>query len=1143
MDKLRDMAATGVRIGSGWGASIPAMVPGLGSLAGAGIAGAGEGAAELIEGSPLSPARMGVEAALGAVPLGGIFKAGRVAQSAMRSGALSGAGTLMRQQARGEDVNLREAGSAALIGAATGGVLGHMTGGAPKGPAPEYDVIEQAGGKTGYIQRTPPPSAPPVDPRTAYFAKQGLNPPTAPGRMASAQGELPFGTPEPSVGGGVPTPYGIPAAASNRPSAKAAIAEEAKARAAEATATEEAARAQAIQESIEAGNLTPGAPRISESISAPLPGGGTIRRSIPYKPPVEDQIDDLLGGAGKSVAGRRVIEDIPTPPAEGPITAPVTPSAPTSAEEAFQAWRQRVGLPDTQSTRRDFPWGLVGGETIVERPPTTQASPLEELFTPTPVSPRAPTLKQQAQEESLNALKARLGMEDGPQAAGPVTQDSIQRAKDAAAAERAAYEASKRPGGGAVSAGQGVTTAPEGPVLVPELVQEPSVAPQAVVDVWEEAANAATPVGRGRSIGATPQLPAGPEPESQSALARFFKTRVDAAGQANRDVKAAKAAGEEVNPLARAYTGVSLQNAGLARESELFAKPGEIDPALSRLKNFLTKDLSPEITEKFPPGPRITTTAPGPVEGYVPRTGGMNIAEQVKEAQETLRRAAAEQTLPGQGTPVPPPAPGVSQTSKAREAALAARKAKREAAPPVEPQLNPKELAAKFRELGREDLAQQIESQASKLGGETGAVDVATLAMLLRAGVGAGVGGALGGAAGHPLLGAIGGAAAGAFGPAALSSAAGHLRAAGVPAEVVASLPDDVQAAGVKETAKKIWHTLPQLQRFNYLMDLEGLPANAVVGPYGSAVMAAIEHGLSGDARGWAALKLLSPQRFAQEMKASLAEAGRLIAEGEMGRAETAASLFKKTIKVPGLPESVHPLQVPGQMMTSGDIAARNILHEAGFTEAEARRITLTSEPEAALPRGIANLGRGERDWSTPIGELMLPFKRTPANVWEQGFQRAPLVGFGVQSFRETPDPIKQQVIQQLMSTGVGVGTGVLGASVDPETARWMRRYVSNAGGQYSLPATVGFAAGQAIRGGKPAITEGVKAGINQLPLPTTQPISELVAFLSGEGRAPRGIAPPAVRDTFFPPTPTTSSTGGYDALPGVPSLRSLRGR
>src|SRR5258707_6959249 len=100
MDKLRDLAATGVRIGSGWGASIPAMEPGLGTLAGGAIGGLGEGAAELIEGSPLSVPRMAAEAGMGMVPLGKVFKAGKVAQSAIRSGLMSGGGTAMRELSR-----------------------------------------------------------------------------------------------------------------------------------------------------------------------------------------------------------------------------------------------------------------------------------------------------------------------------------------------------------------------------------------------------------------------------------------------------------------------------------------------------------------------------------------------------------------------------------------------------------------------------------------------------------------------------------------------------------------------------------------------------------------------------------------------------------------------------------------------------------------------------------------------------------------------------------------------------------------------------------------------------------------------------------------------------------------------------------
>jgi len=411
--------------------------------------------------------------------------------------------------------------------------------------------------------------------------------------------------------------------------------------------------------------------------------------------------------------------------------------------------------------------------------------------------------------------------------------------------------------------------------------------------------------------------------------------------------------------------------------------------------------------------------------------------------------------------------------------------------------------------------AEELASLSKRAKGEAGFVDPALLARGGLAGLGALAGGVAGGAVGHPFLGMAAGAVGGALTPNIVGKV---LSGMGAPPDAVqagmetlmshsagtpgAPAPDP---AKIQDTAKKIFAAIPQAMRFNYLADVTGLPANAWFGPYGSAMMAGIEHMLAGDPRGVALLSKLSPVRFLQEYKKSFQEAGELIAAGEAGRAETSI--------VPGGGITAKVLELPGQTMTAGDVAARRILQEAGFTEDEARTITLTSEPEALTFRRLANLSKG-----SPLLQILQPFARTPANIAEQGFRRTPLIGFINQMYRETPDPLRQQIAQQGLGLAEMLGAGAVGSQVDPETSRGLRTYLTNLGGQYSLPANIGFAVGQAIRSGKPLGPAAVGAAAGQgLPLPTIGPALEWGKFLTEGGTPPGGMIPRDLRELLFP--------------------------
>jgi hypothetical protein len=385
---------------------------------------------------------------------------------------------------------------------------------------------------------------------------------------------------------------------------------------------------------------------------------------------------------------------------------------------------------------------------------------------------------------------------------------------------------------------------------------------------------------------------------------------------------------------------------------------------------------------------------------------------------------------------------------------------------------------------------------------ESGGMDP-RLAMRL----GLGAAGAAAGAAfdpfDDPIASAIAGGALGAISPDIINKL-GSMRSPDAIQQV-----QETTGENTKSMARKIFEFLPQLQRFNYLASWTGLPANALAGPYGSALFASLESSLAGDPRGTAALKhLANPINFIKELKGAWPEATELIGRAE-GRPLVGPGEHPITA-ITNHPEKI--TEVPGAMMTTGDVAARRILERFGFSPEEARVITLTSEPE--LMPSVARLGKGAGALE-PLVQLMFPFKRTPVNILEQGIKRLPGIGGLVPQNKIVADSMRLRLTQQGLGAAVGAGGYAVGSSVDPETAKWLRRYVSNFGGQYSLPASLGFSAGQAVRAGKPAITGAIKEIPRSFPLPTTEPITEWAKFITDPSvkTIPRGAYPVAVKE------------------------------
>jgi len=94
------------------------------------------------------------------------------------------------------------------------------------------------------------------------------------------------------------------------------------------------------------------------------------------------------------------------------------------------------------------------------------------------------------------------------------------------------------------------------------------------------------------------------------------------------------------------------------------------------------------------------------------------------------------------------------------------------------------------------------------------------------------------------------------------------------------------------------------------------------------------------------------------------------------------------------------------------------------------------------------------------------------------------------------------------MGGGLGFGAEQLAENLDPQTAKSIKRYVTNAAGQYSLPVSLGFGIGQAIREGSKWQTGLTKEAAFAVPLPTSTPITAWTKFLTGDGPPPPGSYP-----------------------------------
>jgi hypothetical protein len=366
--------------------------------------------------------------------------------------------------------------------------------------------------------------------------------------------------------------------------------------------------------------------------------------------------------------------------------------------------------------------------------------------------------------------------------------------------------------------------------------------------------------------------------------------------------------------------------------------------------------------------------------------------------------------------------------------------------------------------------------------------------------MGLGAAGAFAGAAANPsdpitgaFLGLVGGASTGYFAP-SLLRAAQHNINSNTNLSPAARRKSELQLVEkMRDTFKNFsMQMLPEAYRASLLTSFPGLPINAYVGPWGSATMYAMENALMGDERGVKAFKELMSLKFFREHRSSWDEAKRAIAsahertEGVIGK--EGPLWFRKSAAI------------PAQIMTAGDIAARKILQGAGFTEAEARIATLTSEPISRMGKGIANLRktRGYDGKPSVLVNMLLPFYRTNVNQLEQGIMRMPIVGiFARKHWTGMPTPLKQAVVQGVISgsgTLAGFGFGyMIGDNLTPWENRQLLKFINNFGGAYGGTFAMGVVAGQGAAAGKdPAITAMDMAIQKDMPLPNPQLLNDM---------------------------------------------------
>jgi predicted methyltransferase len=1025
---LRNWLGTGVRLGTG-------IASAEGFWPGALISGAGELVAQGVEGSwdsvfrhPIDTAgknfgRIGVEAAIGAVPVGKIIKAGRVATSAAKNAAMTGVGDVGRQWAEGNF------------------------------DTPDTTLSDLVTGQT--------PHAPGWDMNRTLLAA-GIGGVTG-GAVGAFTGTKPLPKPEPPI---IESSGAVPRASKRDPSAH-----------------------------IPSGQREPNATRTGQIHSLPSPGG--------YKPPAQPAGPRPL--PGRTPYGR---------PAEPPPTDGFAAKRLEREQKLDTEFQDAIRAKDARLEQREFD----KLQTMFSHAMGQKASRVESLqrleddFANAMLEGEGRFAdrmgKQRMAEDSLDtqfqdALRAKNSAMDDEEAAQIVNDLMLDEMDEVGRGVRETFT-EKIPGGTRTS------SRVYAPKAIDEISEVTDAAGNTTARIDPDNAAAELSAGGGPSGAIGDLLSNLKDPVAikvydqlvlrgetpRAAYKRAFEAQQFRANKAiEAQMQSADAVQREV-PDVNPNPAASLQKL-LTPASKPLSRTAKQTVKQSAHPSFYDDGF--DALETAAPKPGQTPRAPG--QPPAAAQAKLAKAEQTyqPEALDELKRLSAIYNDPKT------PKAGRDEVGKQLRRLSNFMEGKGEFAPKGDGS-KPSWVAEQLNEVKK--LGQKLTpggGKAPKLSSEKGAASVEQLlSMALGLGGGA-AGAAIDSAEGDDSI--LDGAFIGAAGLGGAAIIAPKLLQA-----IGETNLDIGNAEAVTNAAKKVVAKLPQIQRSSLLLNPagveQGLPAlgaNAFAGPYGAVLTKAVEDIFKQDPRAFTLLKLAwNPAKFAKGMWESKDEALDALVRGEGNRAG---------VDGPGInPNSMVDvtLAAPGWAMTTGDVYARKLLKLAGYSDEEAKAATLTSEASEKFLRRQSDSAKGS--W---LGQMLFPFRRTLLNTVEQGAQRTPLAGFGMNKLSGRDVGTTEALVEQ----GLGLASGAAGyttaASIDDtKTRNNVRRYMSNAMGRYSLPNQIGWAMGDFKARNRDPLNAIVSEQTwnNLIPLPKAEVISDFlgagVKLAQGKADHPLDLVP-----------------------------------
>lgn len=1149
---LKPALATGLRvagpaigaIGGGiLGSAVPVVGTGAGAVGGGAFGGAaGEYLAQLLEGrgrdkkladlitgeepEPINLKRVGVSAALGAVPGSWMVRSGNPLVSAAIGSGLGYAGTAGYKAAEG--ASAREAldptqwsGTELLtgpvVGGAVGGAFGKLTKKVPStaAKAPKFEIETTAQTGPGTMTATGGKITPETRTKGATLkgAKLAEQKPVAPIPATAVKPTTPAPKP-PTPPAAAKVPYGRPAP----PLSKGALAVE-QGKVARDTKNLKAVEAWKARNDALKAKQAAEAEKLAENEAklAAIEAAKEGRKET--EPSISEGVTAKTPEGGRASMTTRFVK--PTPPKGTGATGVPLSDADTAA----------LGLPKTEPT-------VAAPTEVVEHPRAIRQAQLAEELP-------------------------------------PVTPDSIARAKEAAAVEAAQHEATqaafrkaevaKQVSEKATKARSGLRIAgkakpgaiPEGlraelknrgysdktlDKLTPEQAAD-ELAQELVVDA-EINTGLPTPVaGKAKPVPVENDIAykgyfVGKNPAGETVISRGGKE----VGRAKNNADAKLIIDSQL-PLQSPQADPLKLGA--------LPKPAPVDPSNARDLEFYGKSVVERAKQiqietgtptkmgvgwsvalrraaKEAKAAKTTPEAPKVLEGgAIPVRGEPKPAFTKNEAYSPEANARLDDIgakYRAATDPVEKRGLGaqMSEIKRAEKARIAAEK-------PVPPKAD---IVPGPAELTSDDLTKMTPDEQSKalaelvkrLKGEKGEIDPALLMKLTSTGVGAAAG-----AVTTPedrlkgtLLGGLAGFGAG--------TAAGKLASRG-----------GMTGSGrtVRELAQPVTGRAANYIRGGLLSDPRGMFINSVLGPGGSNFWGGVEELVKGT--------LTGDSVRAETGRKAIASAANI-----PGWLKTFSTKFDDALNklhdVEGRAGEIERIgertkwdkvvEFPATLMLTGDLTSAEKLTQSGIPEPLMRVFTNTAEPQRWLWKKIADFPRGE--YSAMV-RILAPFVRTAANIMESGTQRTPILGdiINIMGNPRLKIPVGEQIIQE----GIGVvvfGLGyAAGLATDPDTNRVLkvRNAVSNLGGHYSLLSGAGFAAGQAVRAGRNPYTSVVTEFEQGMPLPSTDPVRNIATAgykaATGEFDTPMELIPRmAIPKLFLLMEETGIGLPGFGSVP-----------